>query len=76
MGSAIRDRARTRVGPQVYVLGIDFCEGFWEHGRDARAAGIENSDFVEVDVQSYLFAFLVLSGQTMVPGEDPHLTQN
>ena len=45
-----------RVGPEGRVLGIDCCEAFLEHGRrDARAAGLDNVDFVEADVQTHPF---------------------
>jgi ubiquinone/menaquinone biosynthesis C-methylase UbiE len=45
-----------RVGPTGSVLGLDCCEGFLELARaDAAAAGVENVEFVEGDVQSYPF---------------------
>jgi ubiquinone/menaquinone biosynthesis C-methylase UbiE len=44
------------VGPTGSVLGIDCCEGFLQYGRqDAKAAGLDNVDFLEADVQSYPF---------------------
>jgi ubiquinone/menaquinone biosynthesis C-methylase UbiE len=45
-----------RVGPAGSVLGIDCCDGFIEFGRqDAKAAGVDNINFVVGDVQSYPF---------------------
>lgn len=54
-GDTAMELAR-RVGPSGYVLGMDCCEGFLEYGRaDAKAAGLQNLEFVEADVQSYPF---------------------
>jgi ubiquinone/menaquinone biosynthesis C-methylase UbiE len=45
-----------RVGPTGSVLGIDCCETFLEIARgDAAAAGVENVEFVNADVQFYPF---------------------
>ena len=45
------------VGPDGYVLGLDCCEKFLESGRrDARAAGLDNVEFVAADVQTHRFA--------------------
>lgn len=45
-----------RVGPRGRVLGIDCCDAFLEYGRaDAKAAGLENIQFVEADVQTHPF---------------------
>jgi ubiquinone/menaquinone biosynthesis C-methylase UbiE len=45
-----------RVGPSGSVLGLDCCEAFLEIARgDAAAAGIDNIEFVEADVQFYPF---------------------
>ncbi len=44
------------VGPTGTVLGIDCCDAFLQYGRDdARAAGVDNVEFVEADVQTYPF---------------------
>jgi len=44
-------------GPDGYVLGLDCCEKFLESGRrDARAAGLDNVEFVAADVQTHRFA--------------------
>ncbi len=41
-----------RAGPSGSVLGIDCCEAFLEIARgDAAAAGVDNVEFVEADVQ-------------------------
>ena len=46
-----------RAGPSGSVLGIDCCEAFLEIARgDAAAAGVDNVEFVEADVQLYPFA--------------------
>ena len=45
-----------RAGPSGSVLGIDCCEAFLEIARgDAAAAGVDNVEFVEADVQFYPF---------------------
>ncbi len=45
-----------RVGPGGSVLGIDCCEAFLDIARgDAAAAGIDNVEFVNADVQFYPF---------------------
>ena len=45
-----------RVGPNGSVLGIDCCAAFLEIARgDAAAAGVDNVEFVEADVQLYPF---------------------
>ncbi|MHA1152028.1 MAG: class I SAM-dependent methyltransferase [Alphaproteobacteria bacterium] len=45
-----------RVGSKGSVLGIDCCEAFLEAARnDAAAAGIDNVEFVNADVQFYPF---------------------
>jgi ubiquinone/menaquinone biosynthesis C-methylase UbiE len=45
-----------RVGPEGFVLGIDCCHAFLEHGRKAaQEANITNLRFVEGDVQFYPF---------------------
>lgn len=45
-----------RVGPTGSVLGIDCCNAFLDYGRrDAEAAGIDNVEFLEADVQTYPF---------------------
>jgi ubiquinone/menaquinone biosynthesis C-methylase UbiE len=44
------------VGPEGSVLGMDCCEEFLKFGReDVAAAGLNNVDFIEADVQSYPF---------------------
>jgi SAM-dependent methyltransferase len=44
------------VGPSGSVLGIDCCDAFLEYGRqDAKAAGVNNITFLDVDVQTYPF---------------------
>jgi len=44
------------VGPSGSVLGIDCCDAFLEYGRqDAKAAGLTNIAFLDVDVQTYPF---------------------
>ncbi len=46
-----------RAGPSGSVLGIDCCGAFLEIARgDAAAAGVDNVEFVEADVQFYPFA--------------------
>jgi ubiquinone/menaquinone biosynthesis C-methylase UbiE len=45
-----------RVGPGGSVLGIDCCEAFLDIARgDAAAAGVDNVEFVNADVQFYPF---------------------
>jgi ubiquinone/menaquinone biosynthesis C-methylase UbiE len=45
-----------RAGPSGSVLGIDCCGAFLEIARgDAAAAGVDNVEFVEADVQFYPF---------------------
>ncbi len=45
-----------RVGPTGSVLGIDCCDAFLQIARqDAAAAGVDNVEFVEADVQLYPF---------------------
>lgn len=45
-----------RVGPTGSVLGIDCCDAFLKFARmDAAAAGVDNVEFVEADVQIYPF---------------------
>jgi ubiquinone/menaquinone biosynthesis C-methylase UbiE len=45
-----------RVGPSGSVLGVDCCNAFLEIARkDAAAAGLDNVDFIEGDVQFYPF---------------------
>ncbi len=45
-----------RVGPGGSVLGIDCCEAFLDIARgDAAAAGVNNVEFVNADVQFYPF---------------------
>lgn len=45
-----------RVGPGGSVIGIDCCDAFLEFGRrDAAAAGIDNVEFIDADVQVYPF---------------------
>jgi ubiquinone/menaquinone biosynthesis C-methylase UbiE len=45
-----------RVGPSGSVLGVDCCEAFLHHGRaDAKAAGLDNVEFLQADVQAHRF---------------------
>lgn len=45
-----------KIGPQGHVLGLDCVDEFLEQGRaDARAAGLDNVDFVAADVQTMPF---------------------
>ena len=45
-----------RVGPKGSVLGIDCCDAFLEIARDdAAAAGVDNVEFLNADVQFYPF---------------------
>ncbi len=45
-----------RVGPSGSVLGVDCCEAFLRYGRaDAKAAGLDNVEFLEADVQTHRF---------------------
>jgi ubiquinone/menaquinone biosynthesis C-methylase UbiE len=45
-----------RVGPSGSVLGVDCCEAFLRYGRaDAKAAGLDNVEFIEADVQTHRF---------------------
>jgi len=45
-----------KVGPAGYVLGLDCVDQFLEKGRnDAAAAGLENVEFLDADVQTYPF---------------------
>lgn len=45
-----------KTGPDGYVLGLDCVDQFLEKGRrDAAAAGLDNVEFVDADVQSYPF---------------------
>lgn len=45
-----------KVGSKGFVLGVDCCDAFLEHGRrDAKAANVTNVKFVEGDVQFYPF---------------------
>ncbi|MCK5362804.1 MAG: class I SAM-dependent methyltransferase [Gammaproteobacteria bacterium] len=45
-----------RAGPSGSVLGIDCCEAFLDIARnDAAAAGVDNVEFVNADVQFYPF---------------------
>jgi ubiquinone/menaquinone biosynthesis C-methylase UbiE len=42
------------VGPSGSVLGIDCCDAFLQIGRkDAAAAGVDNVEFIEGDIQVY-----------------------
>jgi ubiquinone/menaquinone biosynthesis C-methylase UbiE len=45
-----------RVGPSGSVLGVDCCAAFLEYGRaDAKAAGLDNVEFLQADVQAHRF---------------------
>lgn len=45
-----------KTGPEGHVLGLDCVDDFLDKGRaDARAAGLENVEFVAADVETYPF---------------------